>query len=172
MKKICEQCGKEYEAVQPVQQKYCGMRCKKRSSYLKNIEAHKQADKIKIRKQTIGLAIRDEHLITPNDRTRWLWDGIGKWSVKYWPEIQECLECGTNIYKHSSNGICVRCYNILRSRDEEKMKKYKAEYYQKQKESGKAFSGQQARNWIKKAKNNEIPITPKISNLLDNLERL
>lgn len=169
--RVCELCKKEFTAKTTFA-KYCSRPCLQKSYRLAYPEREKARGRRKITRQQIGLKIRDEHLGQPTRDAKWLWDGIGKWSVKYWPDIQECLECNTNVYRHSCNGICEKCYDQLRPRDPEELKKWKKKAYEKAKALGKKFSADQSREWIEKAKNKKIPITPKIDNLLDNLERL
>lgn len=169
--KVCVQCQKEYKPIS-TQQKYCNSRCESKFLYHKHIEYHRERDRIRIRKQRLGLDIRDEHLSNPTKYQKWLWDGIGKWSVKYWPDIQECLECNTSVYKHAGNGLCEVCYNKLRERDAEMVKESQRKSYLKKKSLGKPSSRKESQVWIAKAKEQRIPITPKIANILDNLERL
>lgn len=167
----CEQCRKEYVPTM-IRQKFCCQACFRKHDYAKHIDQKRAYDRIKIKKQRIGLNIRDEHLQTPSRHAKWLWDGIGKWSVKYWPEIQDCLECNTHVYRHNANGVCEYCYDKLRGRDDEKLKEWKKKAYEKKKAAGRPFSRQVSKEWIQRAKEQTIPITPKISNLLDNLENL
>ena len=152
--------------------KYCDDSCQGKASRLRNIDAYRERDRKKVRKQTLGLHIRDETLGQPNKQVKWLWDGEGKWSVKFWPDITECLECNTTVYRHNSNGVCERCYDQMRPRDPEEVKKWRKKAYDRAREKGKIFSGQQARNWIKSAQKREIPVTPKIQNILENIERM
>jgi hypothetical protein len=151
--------------------KFCSQRCVSKNGRLTRPEYYKERDRIKVRKQTIGIHIRDEHLGQPNKLAKWVWDGIGPWSRKY-PDITECLECNTNVYRHNGNGVCDRCYDKLREKDEEKIKEYKRKSYERLKESGRPTSGVIAKTWIKKAQDREIPITPKINNLLNNLGKI
>lgn len=167
----CDACGK-YFTIHAPHQVYCDTICLRKANYRRNVETYRARDKIKVSKQRIGLNIRDETLQTPSNDAKWLWDGVGRWSWKYWPDIQECLECNTSVYRHNSNGICDRCYDKLRPRDPEQQKEWKKKSYERARARGHKFSGQVSKEWIEKAKKKEIPITPKIENLLDNLERL
>lgn len=169
--KPCEHC-KAIFTPHSTHAKYCKTSCQSKASRLRNPEYYEKRDRIRVRKNTLGLNIRDEYLSSPTRTAKWLWDGEGKWSTKYWPDITECLECGTNAYKHIGNGICCRCYDKLRGRDEERLKKLKQNYYIRKKEEGKPSSYKEGKYWIEKAKKAEIPITPKIENILDNLLRL
>jgi len=172
----CAVCGAEFRAAKK-NQLYCSMRCQ----HKRNAEAYKDTDwyremkerssNKKVSRQRIGLNIRDSHLQIPSRDAKWLWDGVGKWSVKYWPEIQECLECGTNVYRHESHGICERCYSLMKPKDPEQVRKWQRKSYEKAK-SVRRLSAQQSKDWIAKAKAKEIEITPTIGNLLENLERL
>lgn len=167
----CDYCQKYFTKRAP-HQTHCNETCRSRDSQRRNIETRRKHDRIKVTRQRIGLNIRDETLQTPSKEAKWLWDGIGRWSVKYWPDITECLECNTNVYEHGGNGICKRCYDKMRPRDPEKVKEWQKKSYERLKEKGHIFSRKESRNWIEKAKKKEIPMTPKIDNLLDNLERL
>lgn len=169
--KICELCKKEY-VPHSTHQRFCTEPCRRRGAYERNIGTYQKRDKKKIRANRIGLNIRDAHMQTPSKHAKWLWDGMGRWSVKYWPEIRECLECGLSLYKHRGNGVCEYCYDRNRSRTPEELKQVRKRAYEKAKAAGKKFSGQQAREWIKRAKERKIPISPTIQNLLDNLEEI
>lgn len=170
--KQCEWCGEGY-APQHTQQKYCSVRCQQRAAYYRNIETHRAYDRIKTRKTTIGYRIRDEHLQKPTREAKWVWDGIGLWSKKY-PDIDRCLECNSTVYRHRANGVCAKCWNDLRTRDrlvynEQKREKYRADV------EAEVYKGRrlaEAAEWIGKAEDKEIPITPKIDNLLDNYHEI
>ena len=152
-------------------QVYCTKSCQLKAMYSRNIESHRKRDRIKISKQRIGLNIRDEHLQQPTPIAKWIWNGVGRWAPHF-PDVDYCLECNTTTYQHESNGICAYCYDKLRPRDEEKVKEWKKRSYERAKLSGHKFSRTVAKEWIERAQKEEIPITPKISNLLDNLQKL
>lgn len=168
--RVCLQCKKTYE-VHSLHQKYCSYSCLHKSSYQRNIETHRARDRKRSKRLTIGLNIKNEHEQIKTRRARWLWDGIGIWSQKY-PDIDNCLECNTHVYRHSGNGVCEYCWNKLRSRDEEAVKKIKEEWYQKARARGHIFSKQVSESYIYQAEHKQIPITPVINNLLDNLHQL
>lgn len=159
---ICEQCGKEYKPIS-TQQKYCSNSCAGKANYHRNYLTHQAYDRIRTRKTTIGYRIRDEHEKRATREAKWVWDGIGKWSWKY-PDIDACVECNSTVYRHLANGVCMKCYNALRPRDEEKVAQWKRK--------GKGSQIKVAHEWIEKATNEEIPITPKIDNLLTNLVKI
>lgn len=169
--KICDLCGKEYPSKSP-RSKWCSTACQARNNWLTHREYYKDRDRLKVTKQRIGLDIRDEHLQTPSDDAKWLWDGEGKWSVKYWPDIRDCLECNTHVYRHRAFGVCERCYDKLRTVDEEHKKQLHRDWYKKQKAAGAKSSQVKAKEWVRRAKDREIPVTPKIENLLENYENL
>lgn len=167
----CDVCGKFFTKKAP-HQTHCGPKCVSKFGYDHNAEYYRERDRIKVTKQRIGLDIRDEAMKTPSKDAKWLWDGIGKWSVKYWPDIQECLECNTSVYRHNAFGVCERCYDKLRPRDPAQVREWQKKSYEAAKAKGWKPSSKVAREWIAKAKEGKIPVTPKIGNLLDNLERL
>ena len=166
----CLTCGK-YFTLHVTHQVYCSEACLSKAHYKRHADYYKERDRVKVSKNRIGLNIRDETLQTPSKDAKWLWDGLGRWSVKY-PDITECLECNTSVYKHLGNGICAKCYDKLRPRDDEEVKEWRKKSYERAKAKGYKPSRTVAKEWISKAKNKEIPITPKIENLLTNLEKL
>lgn len=168
--KQCEQCKKVYKPISD-HQKFCSHTCGSKNQYEKHNDRIKAYEKIRITKQRLGLNIRDEHLGQPTRIAKWLWDGKGKWCPKN-PDIEVCVECNTNVYRHNGIGVCMYCYDKLRTRDEEAQKEAQRRSYQNQKERGKIFSRSEAKTWTKRAQNKEIPITPKIENILKNLEEL
>lgn len=167
----CAVCSKEF-VKKAEHAKYCSQVCLRKAHYL-NLSSEQKQKKVrkKVTKQKIGLHIRDEYLKTPKQEAKWLWDGLGRWSVKYWPDIRECLECNTTVYRHAAHGVCERCYSQLKNKDAEALKELKQRSYQKARAKG-TTSSQVAKMWIEKAKAKEIPITPITQNLLDNLENL
>lgn len=165
----CEVCGKEFTA-RSSQSKYCGRPCLGRANYIRNIDTFRERDRIRTRKTSIGYRIRDEHLQKNNRIAKWVWDGIGPWSWKH-PDIDRCVECNSTVYKHCGNGVCAKCFDQMRYRDQEKLDEFKRAWYVANKEN-RGSQKKIAQEWIDKARNVEIPITPKIDNLLLNLEEI
>lgn len=167
----CEYCSKEYTARSD-HSKYCSETCRRTANYHRNIDRYRAYDRKRIRRTTIGLNIRNEHLQLKKKQAKWLWDGFGPWSQKY-PDITDCVECNTHVFKHSGNGVCEYCHDKLRERDEERTKELKVEWYQRVKEAGTRPKYKEIANqWIGLAEDKKIPITPPINNLLDNLHQL
>jgi len=64
------------------------------------------------RKRIIENLVKNEVTESRTKINKSLWNGIGYWSRKY-PEIDKCLECNTNVYKHQARGVCSHCYKKL-----------------------------------------------------------
>lgn len=166
----CQQCGTEYEAKSEGA-KYCSKACVSRAWYRRNKEARQAYDRKKIRRVTIGLNIRNEHLQRAAPQSKWLWDGTGPWSRDH-RDVTDCLECNTHVFRHKGNGVCEYCWDRLRSRDPERMRVLKTEWARRKSASGGPGPKAEAESWIGLAEAKKIPITPKIGNLLDNLHAL
>lgn len=167
--KKCEQCGNDYTSHSP-HSRYCSPSCVSKANYRRNIDRVKEYDRKRIRRTTIGLNIRNEHLQKPYRQTKWVWDGIGLWSQKY-PDIDNCLECNTHVFRHESNGVCEYCYDKLKEKDPEKRRILAREWARRAREKGYSPK-KEADSWINIAEEKKIPITPKIENLLQNLHEL
>jgi len=100
-----------------------------------------------------------------------LWSGRGVWNINY----DVCVECGQNIYKYKANGLCRKCYRRLhyennRKHELERATKWETKH-QKRRNEYKSARRSEARTFIKKANTGEIPMTPKIENLLKAIEK-
>lgn len=122
----------------------------------------------------IGRLIKDELMLNPKSENKSLWNGIGKWHHEFF----DCLECNTTIYKHKANGVCRKCYrklyydnNHLKEKGYTKQyRKENPEKVQETKNKWRKRARAEADKFIDIAKNKKADVTPKIKNLLNNLE--
>jgi len=125
-------------------------------------EKNRDASKKKAGKVRIGTLIKHVSLGNPVRGTESLWDGFGNWHPRN--ETDFCYECGLTLYRHKAHGVCVRCYGQLRQRDTEKQREAVKASQEKQNARRR-----EATQWVKRAQNGEITVTPIIGNLMDNL---
>jgi hypothetical protein len=80
------------------------------------------------------------------------------------------------VYRHSGNGVCEYCFDKLRHKDPERMKELKRQWYERAKAAGTYVPTVKRREiadqWINRAEDKKIEVTPKIDNLLDNLYQI
>lgn len=171
--KKCRRCNKTYEG------KYLNCdRCRlyrreQAKKYDKrNPEKRKRHLARRERRDKIGNMIKSEALQEPASRNKMLWKGFGTWAKEY----DACVECGLRLYKHKAKGICEKCYRRLhyenhREKEIKAAGNYrKKEGYNEKRNARRVERRNAAKDFIEKARNQQIEMTPKIINLLAHLE--
>lgn len=166
---ICVTCGIKYKAKNTTGN-HCSEKCRDQDWVLKNKTKVLNYKRKQYRKQKIGKLIKAEVFKEPVYGTKWLWNGEGPWSKSY----MFCQECGLTVYRHHSHGLCIKCYK----QDIYKANAADPETYQRMREVNEGIrqvkqpertaKNREARDYVEKAKNGEIEVTPIIQNLINN----
>lgn len=126
------------------------------------------------KKVEIGKALKDEIMGQPTKKNKSLWNGKGHWHRDFFA----CLECNTTIYRHEARGLCKKCYERLRYENNlEKERAAGRSRYRKNRDHRitqaveyKRSRVREAEKFIELAKSDKTEKTPKIDNLLNNLD--
>lgn len=111
--------------------------------------------------------MKNEVLKENTKKLKIVWNGIGRWSREY----DHCENCQTTLYEYAAKGLCKHCWQKLsreanaeehRRNLREYRKKNKEKYLQKQTQ----YRSMKEKIW-KKALNREIPVTPKMENIIN-----
>lgn len=120
-----------------------------------------------VKKRRLGQLILDEVQGKPTKKLKMVWDGKGLWCQKY-PEIDVCVECNTNIFRHHGRGVCKKCKQELYNRGY--LRKYNEENKERVNAQKRAL-GKKRREKIKQtiqdAIDGKIPMTPRLQHLID-----
>jgi len=172
-KKVCARCKKSlpFEAFPACNSNndkrgYVCRLCKKiEGKESKQFEKDKLLNKLKT-------AIKNETIYTPTKHNKSLWNGVGRWVEKY-PDIDRCVECDSNLYRHGGHGACIKCMRTA-SKDEHKRKmtvdkNYREKFLSKQRKQAKARRVK-INEIYEKALAGEYKENKKIENILNNIK--